>query len=156
MYKHILHVALASLFILPATGQVVSHYRKLYADPKRPGILLDSMQIKILEARQKYILKEISRMPVSLNKTKPAQNASTLSNVCNVKASFTPGNDTTLYTGQGITFTNTSQNADSYEWIVDSYLNYTTNDLINYVPAVGITPVLLVAQQGACTDTAIT
>ena len=76
-------------------------------------------------------------------------------NACGVKASFTPDNDTTLYTGQGITFTNTSQNADSYEWLVDTYFEYYTTDLVDYFPAVGITPVKLVAIKGNCTDTAV-
>jgi len=76
-------------------------------------------------------------------------------NACGVKASFTPGNDTTLYVGQGITYTNTSQNADSYEWTVDTYSKYYTTDLVNFVPYVGITPIKLVAIKGACTDTAV-
>ena len=166
MQTRILHVALALLLAIPATGQI-SPYRKLYADPRRPGILLDSSQIKIANARQAFAQKEIAlrqHLPETalLSTINTAHTGSTinpqpstiLSGGCNVKAGFTPGNDTTLYTGQGITFTNTSQNADSYEWIVDSYFKYTTTDLVDYVPAVGITPILLVAHQGNCTDTA--
>src|SRR5579863_1002123 len=77
-------------------------------------------------------------------------------NACGVKASFTPNNDTTLYTGQAITFTNTSQNADSYEWYNDVNNKTTSTDFTNFVPAVGVTQIMLVAHQGACTDTAIT
>ena len=81
--------------------------------------------------------------------------ASQAQNSCGMKASFTPGNDTTLYVGQQIQFTNTSVNADSYEWIVDHYFKYTSTDY-TFVPAVGITQILLVAHRGTCTDTAVT
>jgi gliding motility-associated-like protein len=170
MNKHILYVALALLAAMPATGQI-SPYRKLYADPKRPGILLDSTQIKIAIAREAFMQSENAKR-LTLNAQRTTQNAerltlnaerssvighpSSILGSCTVKASFTPNNDTTLYTGQGITYTNTSQGADSYEWIVDTYFKYTTTDLVNYVPAVGITPILLVAHQGGCTDTATT
>ena len=178
MHKQFLYVALALLAAMPVSGQI-SPYRKLYADPKRPGILMDSAQIKIANAREAFIQSENAQR-VTLNAQRLTKNAqppttpvighrssfnenpstvnrqpSTLS-VCTVKASFTPNNDTTLYTGQGITYTNTSQGADSYQWIVDTYFNYTTTDLQNYVPAVGITPIRLVAYQGGCTDTATT
>ncbi len=175
MHKQILHVALALLLAVPATGQI-SPYRKLYADPKRPGILMDSAQIKITKAREAFIQSEISKrqdrisnivyrgsIPIhdtrfTINDQRSTVNdkPSTLSTPCTVKASFTPSNDTTLYTGQQITYTNTSQGADSYQWIVDTYYNYATTDLVNYVPAVGITPIALIAHQGNCTDTAIT
>ena len=77
-------------------------------------------------------------------------------NACGTKASFTPNNDTVLYTGQAISFTNTSQNADSYEWINDVYTKTYTTDFTNFVPAVGVTQIMLVAHRNDCTDTAVT
>src|SRR5450755_2837211 len=60
MNKHILYVALALLAAMPATGQI-SPYRKLYADPKRPGILMDSAQIKIAIAREAFLQSQIAQ-----------------------------------------------------------------------------------------------
>ena len=160
MCKPILTILLFLFF----TGSATAQQRKLYSNPYQPGMLLDSSQMKLLLGRNDFEWREVARKQDSLLKesrrlltiTKVKSFSTALANSCTVKASFTPGNDTTLYTGQSITFTNTSLNADSYEWIVDTYFNYSTTDLLNYVPAVGITPVLLVAHQGTCTDTAIT
>jgi len=175
MYKSILQAMLASLFLVTATAQRNFPTRKLYPDPHRPGIPLDSSQIKLLQLRQNFTLKELTRIKDSIKNaqiplllysyTPTLNNTSTLSasgsstvlsNACGTKASFTPSNDTTLFTGQSITFTNTSQNADSYEWFNDVNNKTTTTDFTNFVPAVGVTQIMLVAHRGACTDTAVT
>jgi gliding motility-associated-like protein len=154
MHKPLLPLFLFLLLTSTGIAQQISPFRKLYADPDNPGILLDSAQIRIAKARAAFMLKEAAQTPVPLNT--PVKSISRpLSNNCGVKASFTPANDTTLYTGQDITFTNTSTNADSYEWINDVYQHSTTTDY-NFVPDVGVTPIMLVAHKGTCTDTAIT
>lgn len=168
MHKRPLTIFLLILFALPSMAQQPP-FRKLYADPHQPGMLIDSSQFKRYAIRDERILKEIIRIKDSIRSTQnsASRNSTTisrifatlprtsLSNNCGVKASFSPGNDTTLYTGQDITFTNTSQNADSYEWIVDVYNHYYTTDY-QFVPSIGVTQVLLVAHQGNCTDTAVT
>ena len=76
-------------------------------------------------------------------------------NACGTKSSFTPANDTTLYAGQSISFTNTSQNADNYEWYYDISNRTTTTDLNNFVPITGVTQIMLIAHRGACADTSL-
>ena len=66
MYKLILQAMLASLFLLSATAQRNFPTRKLYPDPHRPGIPLDSSQIKLLQIRQNYTLSELARIKDSL------------------------------------------------------------------------------------------
>ena len=203
MYKSLLQAVLALLFLLSAAAQRNFPTRKLYPDPHRPGIPLDSSQIKLLQIRQNYTLRQlagikdsskygqtntkvfsnaissaaaqrptmsaatanahinISKFPNSqistLGSTTLSRSATlSVSNACGTKASFTPGNDTTLYTGQSISFINTSQNADSYEWFNDVYAKETTTDFLNFTPAVGVTQIMLVAHRGLCTDTAVT
>jgi hypothetical protein len=168
MYKHPLPFILALLFTLSAKAQRPP-YRRLYADPNRPGMLMDSARLRFLKVREAYESRELARIRDSIRSLQTSAKARStslskglstipsilLSNSCGVNASFTPANDTTLNTGQDITFTNTSLNADSYEWIVDVYNHYYTTDY-QFVPSVGVTQVLLVAHQGTCTDTAIT
>ncbi len=185
MYKFILQAVLAWLFLFSADAQRNFPDRKLFPDPNRPGIPLDSSQIKLLQIRQNYTLSEIARNAISFTNaqvptisapvtnshitsstfpphhnstftTSPGSATLSASNVCGTKASFTPGNDTTLYLGQTISFINTSQNADSYEWFNDVYARNTTTDFINLTPTVGVTQIMLVAHRGACTDTAVT
>ena len=175
MHKPLPTALLAMLFAFTAGAQQLP-YGESFPGARNPGMLMDPAQQRLLKLREAYVAKELARIrdsvrsmqsrnssltqkPVSLSSPYPKQSGTiaskSLSNSCGVKASFTPSNDTTLYTGQDITFTNTSQNADSYEWVVDVYNHYFTTDY-NFVPSVGITPVLLIAHRGDCTDTAVT
>jgi gliding motility-associated-like protein len=168
MHKPFVLVILVTLCSVSAMAQSQFPQRKLFPDPHRPGRLLDSSQIKLLQLRQQFTSKELARIKDSvktLNTTTNTLlrsshsitlNSASLSNSCGTKASFTPDNDTTLYTGQAISFTNTSQNADSYEWINDVYTKTTSTDFTNFVPAVGVTQIMLVAHRGDCADTAVT
>jgi gliding motility-associated-like protein len=156
MRKPTLLVILSWLLTITALAQQSRPNGKPSTDPTHPGTWSDSMRLEIEKARAEYVSQELAQRPKPPILTKTKSKSKILSGGCNVKASFTPGNDTTLYTGQVINFTNTSQNADSYEWFVDVYNHYNTTDLNNFVPSIGVTPVMLVANNGDCTDTAIT
>src|ERR1700753_4363096 len=113
MPKPLLPAMLALLFTLPAMAQRNFPQRKLYPDPNRPGRMLDSSQIKLLQLRQQFTTKELARIIDSIRRKEPSTpalreagvnrqrsttlNSTTLSNSCGTKASFTPANDTVLY-----------------------------------------------------------
>ncbi|PWT71191.1 MAG: hypothetical protein C5B59_18630 [Bacteroidetes bacterium] len=124
------------------------------SDPNQPIAWPEAKRVEIQRATEEFIKLQLSQKP-KLSITSSTTKSKILAGGCTVHASFTPGNDT-VWSGSPISFTNTSQNADSYEWLVDVYNQYTSPDLLNFVPSVGVTPVMLVAHQGNCTDTALT
>ena len=75
---------------------------------------------------------------------------------CGVVASFTPDNDSIIRAGVShqITFTNTSTNATSVSWYESGVLLSNSNTY-NFGENTGQYEIMLVAQNGACTDTAI-
>ncbi|MBS1574102.1 MAG: gliding motility-associated C-terminal domain-containing protein [Bacteroidetes bacterium] len=74
---------------------------------------------------------------------------------CGVKASFTPGMDSVSSTPFIILFTNTSTNASSVKWFVNGF-QISTDQTLNYgFNYAGSYEIKLVAENGACTDTAI-
>ena len=168
MYRPYLQTILTWLFAISATAQSNFPNRKLYPDPHRPGRPIDSSQISLLQMREKLIARDLKRVSDSVktlsakntfslsSRPKTTLNAVSLSNSCGTRASFTPANDTVLFAGQSISFTNTSQNADSYEWFNDVYTHTSGTDFNNFVPPVGVTQIKLVAHRGDCTDTAVT
>ncbi|HEY4289033.1 MAG TPA: gliding motility-associated C-terminal domain-containing protein [Puia sp.] len=87
--------------------------------------------------------------PLSSPAAQPANN-------CGVKASFTPSNDSIIRPGVTslITFTSTSTNATSVTWYENGLLLSHDNSW-NFGEGVGQYEIMLVAQNGACTDTAV-
>jgi gliding motility-associated-like protein len=77
-------------------------------------------------------------------------------NECNVKASFTPDNDTAFtgsYLGELI---NTSTDATSIAWYVDGFPAFNSSNTFRpSISEVGIHEIMLVARNGNCTDTTI-
>ena len=141
MYKPLLQIILCLLSMISAFAQRNFSHMKLNPYPGIPATFHDSTQISPFQQ-------------TSTSKTK--LHSTSLSNSCDTKASFTPANDTTVYTGQAISFTNTSQNADSFEWFNDINNRTTETDFTNFVPSVGVTQIMLVAHRDVCTDTAVT
>lgn len=76
-------------------------------------------------------------------------------NPCGVVASFTPGNDSVVSQNNWLTFQSTSVNATSLKWYIDNSPTFNTTDALNYSFSTGSHEVMLVASNGACSDTAI-
>src|SRR4051794_4485841 len=104
MYKPLLQVILCLLCMISVFAQRNFSHMKLNPFHGMPPAYHDSSQIRLFQQ-------------TATSKTK--MHSTSLSDSCGTKASFTPSNDTTLYTGQAISFVNTSQNADSFEWFND-------------------------------------
>ncbi len=75
-------------------------------------------------------------------------------NACGVVARLTPGNDSVCAVNTLVAFTSTSTNATSLQWFVNGFNFFNPTPLLNYVVGTGTTEVMLVASNGACTDTA--
>lgn len=162
MYKPLIAVFLAFVSIAVSNAQQSIPSGIKYAVPSQRVTWMDSVQMKLDLKRKAFILNKISQQissrrnaNVNTKLSPETKSSKPLSGGCVVKASFTPSNDTVLYAGQTISYTNTSQNADSYEWLNDVYGNTTTTNY-SFGPAIGITSIQLVAHEGACTDTATT
>ncbi|HEV9035281.1 MAG TPA: hypothetical protein VGQ51_01620, partial [Puia sp.] len=84
------------------------------------------------------------------------QNTAHPLNNCGVSASFTPGDDSVLTTMTGpVTFTSTSTNATSLTWLDVGIPISNGNTFTWGENQPGLYDIMLVAQNGACTDTAI-
>jgi gliding motility-associated-like protein len=71
---------------------------------------------------------------------------------CEVKSSFTPYRDTTMFPSL-LTLRSTSTGATTYKWIIDVYTTATGPTLSYYFSDVGVHTVRLIAMNGACADT---
>ena len=72
--------------------------------------------------------------------------------ICNTQAAFTPA-ATTIDIGEDLTFTNNSNNAQTYEWTISGDAITTTNDLVYAFTQSGIYEVCLSANGTLCGDT---
>lgn len=90
----------------------------------------------------------LSAGPLSAHPARPL-------NSCGVSAGFTPSDDSIIPSPHSyFTFTSTSTNASSVSWYLNGYLFSTASSISFGGLPVGLNEIELVAQNGACTDTA--
>jgi gliding motility-associated-like protein len=75
-------------------------------------------------------------------------------NSCGVIASFTPGTDSVINTTGSFTLTSTSTNTTSVQWFVNKFFYSSQTTLTDWFYTTGYYEIMLVASNGACSDTA--